>query len=315
MSDSIDPTVLQNAFAGRRVMVTGASGFLGRHLCRRLTEFDAELFAAGRGDQPDGIPTKHWCRFNWADSSQVQQAVAKVKPEILFHLAGVADGRRGREWVLPTLHGNLTATVHLLTAVADLGCQRILLAGSLEEPTENELATNPPDSPYAAAKFATSLYADLFRRLYALPVLTARIFMTYGPGQPSHKLIPSVISTLLRKGSLQIESGERLVDWIYVDDTVEGLLSLAALSNPQSSTYDVGWGQLYSVRDVVQRLANLLEGTVPLEFAETSQRGAERVAAANLEQTKIATGWSPQITLDQGLARTVESIRRGHSRS
>jgi len=114
---------------------------------------------------------------------------------------------------------------NLLIAGAENSAGRMVLAGSFEEPDEVDTA---PCSPYAAAKWAASGYARMFHALYQVPVVVAKIFMVYGPGQLDYtKLIPYVTLSLLRGEAPMLSSGARLVDWIYVDDVVDGLIGCA----------------------------------------------------------------------------------------
>ena len=155
------------------------------------------------------------------------RALDDVRPDWIFHLASHVTGARDLAVVLPTFHGNLTTTVNLLTAATEVGCQRLVLVGSLEEP-ELGTAEAVPASPYAASKWAASGYARFFHANYETPVAVARLFMVYGPEQEdSRKLVPYVTLSFLRGEAPRLTSGARQIDWIYVDDAVAGLLAVA----------------------------------------------------------------------------------------
>jgi UDP-glucose 4-epimerase len=156
----------------------------------------------------------------------------------------------------------LQSTVNLLTLAAEYNCRRIVLTGSLAE-LEFENGDTAPSSPYAAAKWASNGYARMFYALYELPVVIARVFMVYGPGQMDFtKLIPYVTLALLQGRTPKISSGNRLVDWIYVSDVVNGFLALAQVSDVDGATLDLGSGSLVSIREIVHRLT-LLIGSGP----------------------------------------------------
>ncbi len=144
--------------------------------------------------------------------------------------------------ILPTFHSNLASTVNLLTMAAETGCRRVVLTGSLAEPDpkNGELF---PSAPYAAAKWASSGYARMFHALYQFPVVIARVFMVYGPAQQDlTKLIPYVTLSLLRGETPKITSGDRLVDWVYVSDVVEGFVALGQAPGIDGETLDLGSG-------------------------------------------------------------------------
>jgi UDP-glucose 4-epimerase len=136
-----------------------------------------------------------------SDYESAQRVFAEAKPDIVFHLAGHVQGSRNLEHMRPALFGNLVTTVKLLTVAAEMGCERIILTGSHDEPDPDESSADTfvPSSPYAASKLAANSYASMFHALYQLPVSVARIYMGYGPAQRDlNKLIPYVILSLLR---------------------------------------------------------------------------------------------------------------------
>jgi nucleoside-diphosphate-sugar epimerase len=300
-------------FDGNRVLVTGASGFIGAHLCRKLHEEGAETHAVYRSRLPVNAGGYRWRQADLANSREVKQLIAEVQPDLIFHLASHVMGAPDLEHVLPTFQCNLQSTVNLLEAAAHSNCGRIILTGSLAEP----VASNGeafPSAPYAAAKWASSAYARMFHALYNLPVLIARVFMVYGPAQVDvSKLIPYVILALLQGRTPKISSGSRLLDWIYVSDVVDGFLALAQANGIEGETVDLGSGALISIREIVQKVAELLDGTA--EFGAIADRPLEPTRIAKTEETFARIGWKAQVSLQEGLERTIEWYRSDLERS
>src|SRR5712692_4249222 len=209
---------MRSALDGQRVLVTGANGFIGSHLCLRLCQEGAEVHAVYRSRRPANIDRLTWWQADLADLATVRNIVSSAQPQVIFHLASHVKGAPGLEHVLPTFQSNLQSTVNLLTVAAETTRPRVVLTGSLAEP-EVENGETFPSAPYAAAKWASSGYARMFHALYKLPVLIARVFMVYGPAQMDFtKLVPYVTLSMLQGKTPKISSGERLVDWIYVSD-------------------------------------------------------------------------------------------------
>jgi len=191
------------------------------------------------------------------------------------------------------------------------GCERILLTGSQDEPDPGEAGATEfvPPSPYAAAKLAGSAYARMFHELYACPVSIARIFMGYGPGQRDlAKLVPYTILCRLRGEAPRVSSGSRPMDWIYVDDVIDGLLRTAKAPDAVGRVVDLGMGELHTARQVVERIAALLPGPAP-EFGAVADRKLEKARCANVQKTAAALGWRPGVTLDEGLRGTIAWYR------
>ena len=183
---------------GERVLVTGASGFIGSHLVRALTSRGAEVHAVSRETKRENGDRVRWWRGGVLDVGSVRQLYMSIRPDVVFHLASHVMGSPALENVLPTFHANLASSVNLLTAAAEHGCRRVILPGSLAEP-EPSRGETIPSSPYAAAKWAGTMYANMFHALYGVPVVNARLFMVYGPDQKDHaKLVPYVTLSLLR---------------------------------------------------------------------------------------------------------------------
>lgn len=295
------------SLTGRRVVVTGARGFLGRYLCCRLAEAGAEVHGVSRRPPPAEPQPIRWWQADVASIEDVDRLWRQIRPHVVYHLAGQVDGAPRLELLLPTYHSLLTSTVNLLAA-ATTGDARLVLAGSLEE----QLAVDeglPPASPYGAAKTAASMYAATCHALFRTPVVVLRTFMVFGPGQPEWKLIPSTLKALLDGVVPELSSGQRDLDWIYVDDAVAAFVAAGCVEGIEGRALDVGSGHLVSIRDLVGRLVSLVGAGVEPRFGVLADRPPRTARAADVAATKRALGWEPRISLDQGLAQTVAWYR------
>jgi nucleoside-diphosphate-sugar epimerase len=288
----------------KKVLVTGASGFLGSHLCDRLCQNGAEVHAISRTERTTDNNLLHWWQGNMEDMAVVQNLFQTIKPNIVFHLFGLITGAAGLEFVLPTLHSLVVSTVNILTAATQIECDRVVTMGSLEEP-EPKQGEIVPISPYSAAKWASSAYSRMFHHLYQTPVVLVRPFMTYGPRQPVHKIIPSVTLSLLKGEVPKLASGVREVDWIYVDDVIEGMLAAARVAGIEGYTFDLGSGNLVSIRSIVEQLTQIINPQIKPLFGALPDRPVEKVRAADVAYPFEKLGWQPQISLGKGLEATV----------
>ena len=289
-----------------KILVTGASGFIGTHLIRTLLDRGREVYAVSRSEPKVSDPGLQWTKVDLTDPEDVRKTFAVIRPDLVFHLASYAQGERNLELVYPTFTGELATAINVLTSATESGVSRLVMAGSLEESDPSEV----PSSPYAAAKMATRLYAKMFYELYKLPVVFTRIFMVYGPGQSSKKLIMHSISRLLNGNSLKIGSPDRKVDWIYIKDVVEGLLAVAAARGLEGESVDLGSGELTDIRTVVTQIKEIVNNPeAAVEFGAIPPRASEVVRVADAEATFAATGWRPKVSLNAGLYRTVDILR------
>lgn len=290
--------------SGQRSLVTGASGFIGSHLCRHLDAIGCVVHAVSRTRRPTR-KNDHWQQIDLENTEAVRNLLQTVKPDIIFHLSGLVTAVTPLEFVLPTFRSLLTSTVNLLVAATEVGCRRIVLSASLTEPRPSDSET-VPGSPYAAAKWASSVYGRMFHALYNAPTVIVRPYMTYGPGQNEKKLIPSVTLSLLRGQRPRISSGQWRADWIYIDDVIEGYLAAAHIPKIEGSTLDLGTGKLVSVSSVVQQLVQLVAPDIKPIFGVVPDRPLERVCAADLATSLSVLGWKPSVCLEAGLKQTID---------
>jgi nucleoside-diphosphate-sugar epimerase len=301
--------------AGRRVLVTGARGFLGAALTQRLQRADAQVHAVTRAERDsadvDGGGPQWWT----ADLTQpavVADLCRMVRPHIIFHLSGHVTAMPDVDAVLPTFQSLAESTVYLLTAGLRAGCDRIVLAGSLVEPPA-EVSDWVPGSPYAAAKWAASVYGRMFQSLYNAPVVVTQLAYTYGPGQHTHRLIPHVIDSLLRNEAPRLTSGTLQADWTYLADMIDGLVAAATADDALGRTVDIGSGTLTSVRDVVSQLVRLSGVAIEPRFGALPDRPQERFRPAAAARTAELIGWRATTALEPGLRRTIDWYRTRHS--
>jgi UDP-glucose 4-epimerase len=297
-----------NSLSGRRVLVTGATGFIGARLCRRAAEAGAIVHAVSRAPGRDAGGVR-WERADVTDDAAVRDVVRRVQPDVVLHLASEVSGGRDLRLVLPMLRANLLAAVNVMVASAEAGGPRVVLAGSMEEPDMGD-ADAVAQSPYAVGKWGALAYARHFQALHDLPVVHLRVFMVYGPGQLDlRKLVPYVTVSLLRGEAPKLTSGERAVDWVYVDDVVDAFLRAAVAPGAEGRSLDIGSGELVTARSVVVRLRELVGGDVEPAFGAIADRRLERIRAADPSGAADALGWRSRMSLADGLERTVAFYR------
>ena len=291
------------------MLILGGGGFIGTSLASLLSRVGARVTCASRSVSTRASGGIQFRQVNACDHGALETAFAASAPVLVFQLAGRVTGRQDMEEILPTLHGNLLTTVNALVLAKRHGCARFILAASLEEPDSVD-STVRATSPYGAAKWASSVYARMFNDVYGLRVALARIFIAYGPGQNTReKLIPYAVHELLDGRAPVIESGSRLIDWIFVDDVSRGLAMLAAADSVDGQMIDLGSGTLVSVADLVSRIHRMIAGSAAPVIAAAPRRRDEVVRKADVERTRNIIGWEPTVDLDEGLRRTLSWLQ------
>ncbi|MGH8900412.1 MAG: NAD-dependent epimerase/dehydratase family protein [Egibacteraceae bacterium] len=295
----------------RKVLVTGAAGFLGAALCQRLQRSGAEVHGVSRRLRRGG--GVRWWAGDLATLDNTRKILLEVRPDVVFHLASYVSGSRDVRTIERTVRDNLLSTVNVLTGSSEAGAGRVVLAGSMEE-CYPVLGESVPASPYAATKTAAATYAQLFHALYGLSVVNLRVFMVYGPGQQDlAKLIPYVTVGLLRGESPRLGSGIRHIDWVYVDDVVEAFVAAATAAGVDGANLDVGSGQLVQTRRLIEHLTRLVDGPGRPQFGALPDRPRESERVAELAPARQMLGWEPRTTLHEGLTQTVAWFHDRHT--
>jgi nucleoside-diphosphate-sugar epimerase len=292
--------------AGKKFLVTGASGFIGHALCARLLEQGAEVHGTSR--RKVDFESDKWTHasIDLTIPEDVDELVSLARPDYIVHLASCVTGKREIDWIRETFAGNLQTAVNVLVAAQKVGVEKTVLAGSLEEPEASDSAP-VATSPYAASKWCASAYARTMHALYGTRSAVARIFMVYGPGQQDlMKLVPYVCLSAARSEAPELMSGGREVDWIYIDDVVDGLIR-AAQAGPDDGGYvDIGSGELVTTGDVAERVCRLARTGVAPKLGAVPDRAMEQVRKADIDATSAILGWRPAMSIDAGLQRTYD---------
>jgi nucleoside-diphosphate-sugar epimerase len=303
-------------WADRTVLITGGTGFLGQRLTRRLTELGARVTVA-LCDQDDSAritalpPEADRRDGDVRNYGQVRQLVEAVAPDFVFHLAavGVNDPFIAEETALRV---NVRGTLNTLRAVQRAGAahvQRVVVAGtSYEYGKTGEL---DPGNVYAASKVAAWAFCRMYYRAHGTPVVVARPFNVYGPGQAQQALIPAAIRAALSGHAFPTTPGEQRRDFIYVDDVVNGFLVIAATAGIEGESLDLGTGHATTVRDVVDRIFALCGGAGRPKIGALPYRpGIVWESVADAARTERLTGWQARTGLEEGLKLTIKAFAK-----
>jgi len=300
----------------RRVLVTGATGFIGSHLARRLVQEGARVHillrkkaAAWRiADLSDQLITEE---ADLTDSAALQQRLSRCPAEVIFHLAGYVDVSRSWNPVGPLIQNNIIGTINLLAALRDTGFEAFLYPGTSEEygntpPPLCEAQRESPISPYSFSKLAGTAFCQMAAKTFDLPITVLRLFPTYGPYQEGSMLIPAAIRELLAGREFRMTHGEQRRDFIYVDDVVEAFLRAGSCPRARGEVFNVGSGVPRRVRDVIDIITRhigaecrVLRGAIPFRKGEGDECYSDN------QKIREFTGWEPKISLEEGLRITV----------
>jgi UDP-glucose 4-epimerase len=303
-----------NSLAGAKVLVIGASSFIGANLVPALLNQGATVYTTSKSDPAEFGNNPTHRTLDITELPELENLIKSVRPDYIFNLSGYVQGGRILENVWPTFKVNLEGTVNLLTILHQYPCKRLILLGSLEELQSNHQSISPA-SPYAASKIAASTYARMFHSLFEMPLVIAQLFMVYGPNQKDHqKLVPYTIQSILKGEVPLFSSGTRKADWVYVADIVEGLIQAAIYPGIEGKSIQFGTGRLTSVEEVVTRIFDLLQVEIPPKFGAIGDRKLETIIAADVDETRQLINWKSKVSLEEGVVETVDWYKKQFGR-
>jgi GDP-4-dehydro-6-deoxy-D-mannose reductase len=295
-----------------RALITGVSGFVGRHLVEHLRSMGDEVEGCDRADGTVDI----------GDLASVQSVINRVRPEVVYHLAGWSDV--GGSWAAPVevFRANAEGTLNVLLACADTGVERVLAVSSADvygivhedELPINEEAALRPVTPYAASKVAAD-YLSLQAWLgTGLPVLRARAFNHLGPGQLPRFVAPALADRIARNeldGGSVVPVGNLSArrDFTDVRDVVRAYRLLVERGEP-GEAYNVCSGRAVSVQQLAEALLSMARQPMELKFDPALERPIDvPVLLGDYSRLRAATGWEPEIALEQTLADLLDDVR------
>jgi NAD dependent epimerase/dehydratase len=308
----------------KRVLVTGAEGFIGSHLTERLVDEGCLVRAF--------ILYNSFNSWGWIDtfnrekkqkieifSGDVrdQYGVRKAAEgaDVIFHLAALVSIPFSYHSPDCFVDTNVRGTLNVLQAARTLGIEKVLVTSTSEVygtacyvPID-EAHPLQGQSPYSASKIGADKIAESFFRSFDLPVSVVRPFNTYGPRQSARAVIPNIITQLL-SGTKEIRLGDLSPtrDFLYVKDTVDAFTEIAKCDDAAGETINIATGSEVSIKDLADTLIKLIDPAAKVvqekERFRPEKSEVRRLLGSN-EKIRSLTGWNPRYTLKQGLAETI----------
>ncbi|MCC6287108.1 MAG: SDR family NAD(P)-dependent oxidoreductase [Chitinophagaceae bacterium] len=321
--------------SGKKVLVTGADGFIGSHLVERLLEENCEIRAF--------VYYNSFNNWGWLDSFEKEKQseieifsgdirdpngirVAMQNVDIVFHLGALIAIPYSYHSPDNYIDTNIKGTLNVLQAARDAKVQKILTTSTSEVygtalyvPID-EKHPRQAQSPYSATKIGADSIAESFYRSFDLPVTIVRPFNTYGPRQSARAIIPTIITQLL-SGKTEIKLGalHPTRDLLFVKDTANGFVQIALSDNVIGEEINIATQQEISVKELAETIIKLINPSAKIIVEDERLRPAksevERLLGSN-EKIRRLTKWQPEVTLEKGIEKTIEwfSIKENLSR-
>ena len=311
---------------GKKVLVTGSAGFIGSHLTEKLLDLGADVSSFIRYNSRDDLgfiqSLKDSEKINIIKGDIRELATVKeaVKgQDIVFHLAASISVPYSMIHPSEVVETNVMGTLNVLTASKDEDVEKVVVTSSSEVYGSalyvpiDEKHPLQAQSPYAASKIGGDKIAESFYRCYNLPVATIRPFNTFGPRQSTRAVIPTIITQALTQDKILIGATDTFRDFTFVSDTANGFIKIAESPKSIGEVINIGSGVDISINDVIKKVVKIVGRDVQVVVDEKRLRPnkseVKRLLASN-EKAKRLVGWEPEVSLDEGLKRTIEWISK-----
>jgi len=313
------------SFKRKRVLVTGAGGFIGSHLTERLVESGAVVraFVHYRGNGSWGWLDQSAHRNDIevvagdvADRDNIAEAMRGI--DIVFHLAALIGIPYSYRAPLSYVRTNIEGTLNVLQAARDAGVERVVqtstseVYGSARYIPIDEQHPLQGQSPYSASKIGADKLAEAFHLSFEVPVVTIRPFNTFGPRQSARAVIPTIISQCLAGQSVHLGSLTPTRDFNFVSNTVDAFLKCAESPSAIGRTINIGSGSEIAIGDLVLKIGKLLGHEIRVEAQQERSRPPESEVERLLADNTLARtllNWVPTVPLDEALILTAAWIR------
>ena len=299
-----------------KILLTGATGFLGCHVARLLLQNSCEVYTIIRPGSDtwrinDILPFLHIEYYDFTQIRNLDHILEKIRPDVCIHLAWhMGPGS------LTDLENVdvLSSSLYLAVRLASLGCKKLVIAGTCfeydaERGYVSEDSPTKPSNLYAASKQALHSVVDQLSTATGMEISWLRLFFLYGPYEGLHRLVPSVVTSLLRTESIDLTPGEQVRDFIHVEDAASAVWAITTSS--LIGAVNVGSGCPWTVRHAVGRIGAIMGRSDLLNFGALEYRSADPMfLCANNTYLKDNTSWKPRLDLEAGLQQTVEWWRQ-----
>lgn len=311
---------------GKKVLVTGAGGFIASHLIERLVSEGAAVRGFVRYNSRNDLGMLKWLapevlsqveimQGDLRDTEAVRNAVRGV--DTVFHLGALIAIPYSYVNPREVFDVNINGTLNVLMAARDFGTRRVIhtstseVYGTAQYVPIDEKHPLQGQSPYSASKIGADRIAESFYRSFETPVVTLRPFNTFGPGQSMRAVIPTIIVQALTRDEVKLGSLEPSRDFTFVKDTADGFMKVAEAEGVLGEEINLGNDNTIRIGDLAEKIFKII-GKTPKIVADPQRvrPGKSEVMKlwASNEKAKRMIGWEPRVSLDEGLKLTIEWI-------
>lgn len=293
----------------KNILITGATGFVGGSLMKRLEQLGASVYGVSRKSKAKNIFT-----ISVLDYEKIKQLVQKKDISICFHLAGEALVEAGQDRPYDTFKTNIEGTLNMLEIARSQKFEKIIIASSSHVYGRNKVPyfegyMPRPSRPYETSKACMDLVAKSYADTFNLPVLIPRFVNIYGPGDMNlSRLIPRTIKSILNGSNPKMWGGDAVRDYLYIDDAIDAYISLVTVAIKKvgnNRIFNFGSNNTISVKNLIDKIIAITGKDMKIEKIINKREAEIKSQYVSFKKANRLLHWSPRIELDEGLTNTI----------
>ncbi len=293
------------------ILIAGGAGFIGSHLARHARVLGWNVTSLSLHGGGDSIAV------DLQDVEALRQALRGQRFDYVVNSGGYVDHTLMRDGGGRVFDMHLQSVRNLVQVLDHAALKSFVNIGSADEygnqpSPQAETLREAPISPYALGKTAAAHFLQMLHRTEGFPAITARIFLTYGPGQSSKRFIPQIIQGCLDDAVFPVSAGEQRRDFCYIDDVVAGIFAALQCPAAHGEVINIASGTPRRIREAIELIQQRSGGGTP-QFGTLPYRPGENMAlVADIAKAKQLLGWRPQVPFEQGIEQTIAWMRGTH---
>ncbi|HDR8488118.1 TPA: NAD(P)-dependent oxidoreductase [Bacillus cereus] len=303
------------SFKNKTFLITGGYGFIGSHLARRLLNLQARIILFIRTPSnfwrlKDIIKNIETYEIDIRDRKQVQDAIKKVNPDYIFHLAAYGVNSAHTDY-MHAIETNIIGTCNIIQAAKLVNCKKIINFGSSSEygnkmePIHENMLLTPVDI-YGSTKAAATILAHQIASENSINLITLRPFGIFGESEEPHKIFSYIILQVLQNKDVNLTFCNQLRDYCYIENIIDACILAVENTTVQNEIFNIGSGTIYPLKHYVELLFKHLKTNSRPNYGAIPSRTNERwVPEADVQKIKNSLSWEPRINIEEGIIKTV----------
>lgn len=295
----------------KKILIVGGTGFIGRHLAGRCLKDTAFVTCIGLSAGKSFSKDMEFIHADISDKKQLQAVLRDKSFDYVFNLGGYIDHTAYFKGGRRLIESHFIGLLNLIDCLDVKDLKGFVQIGSSDEygnlpAPQRETMRECPISPYSFAKTAASHFIQTLSHIEGFPGVVLRLFLVYGPGQDEKRFLPQIITAFLRNESVETSEGRQVRDFCYIDDVVDSIIKAAVTDEAKGLIINIASGIPISIKDMINKTAYLIGKGRAVFGARPYRYGENMELFADISSARKALRWSPSVSVDEGLRKTIE---------